>query len=393
MNEEPPVGDSPYGPSRQCHALREVASLMTRLGLTAFGGPAAHVAMLEEEVVNRRKWLSHQQFLDFFSVSGMIPGPTSTELVIHLGMTRAGWPGLLVAGLCFITPAVLLTTLLAWGYVTFGALPAAEGLLLGIKPAVVAIVFQAVARLAKSVAKTVWLGPMAALIAGLYLIGVNEVALLLGSGLLGILLARPPKATTASLALPLLAQIGGTAAAGGAAASGPLGLFLYFLKLGSMLFGSGYVLLAFLRHGLGNELAPLTEQQLMDAIAAGQFTPGPLFSTAAFLGFLLGGWPGAAAASVGIFLPSFILVGATHGLVQRLRDAPWSAGFLDGLNAGSVGLMAGVLVQLAQAAMGPFWTWPILIAAGLLLLKTKVNPAWIVVGAGLIGIAANAVSG
>jgi chromate transporter len=372
-------------------ALAEVALLMTRLGFTAFGGPAAHVAMLEEEVVKRRKWLSQQEFLDFFSVSGMIPGPTSTELVIHLGMTRAGRPGLLLAGFCFITPAVLLTSLLAWGYVTFGRLPAAEGMLIGIKPAVVAVVFQAVARLAKSAAKTAWLALIAVLIAGLYLVGVNELALLLGSGLFGIFLSRPPKAATSAIALPLLAQAGGATAAGGAAASGTLGIFLYFLKLGSMLFGSGYVLLAFLRHGLGHELGPLTERQLMDAVAAGQFTPGPLFSTAAFLGFLLGGWRGAAAASVGIFLPSFILVGATHGIVKRLRDAPWSAGFMDGLNAGSVGLMAGVLIQLAHAAMGVVWTWPILLVAAILLLRTKTNPAWIVITAGLLGIAAHAV--
>jgi chromate transporter len=359
----------------------EVAGVMLRLGCTAFGGPAAHVAMLREEVVRRREWLSEQQFLDLLGASGLLPGPTSTQTVLHVGRARAGILGLWVAGICFITPAVLLTAGFAWAYVRFGALPSAQGLLYGVKPAVLAVIFAAIAQLARSAVKTAALGAVTAAVLLGFLVGGSEIALLLGSGAVGMLLARPwrklPVAAYALVGLP----------AGLGAAAPTLGnLFLYFLKIGCFLFGGGYVLFAFLRQGLVHDYGWLTDQQLVDAIAVGQFTPGPLFSSAAFVGYLVGGWPGAVVASLGIFLPSFVLVWATHPLVRRMRGAVWSAGFLDGVNAGSIGLMAGVLAQLGRSSLVGWPAWVILGAAGAAVLRWRVNSAWVVLGGALLGL-------
>jgi len=366
---------------------------MLRLGFTAFGGPAAHVAMMRDEVVTRRKWVTEQQFLDLLGASGLIPGPTSTEMAIHLGMTRAGWRGLWVAGACFITPAVLITLAFAWAYVAFGALPASQGLLYGVKPAVVAVVLAAVLQLGRTAVKSVPLGVVTVATLALYAAGVSEVALLLGAGLVGVLLARPWRPTPPPAACLLWLGSGVTAAGGAAAKPGAWELFLYFLKTGSLLFGSGYVLLAFVRQGLVHDLGWLTERQLVDAVAVGQFTPGPLFSTATFIGYVVGerygfgGWTGAAVASAGIFLPSFMLEWVTHSLVRRLREAPASAAFLNGLNAGSVGLMAGVLLQLGAAALVDVPAWLLFGVCALLQLRWKVNSAWLVLGAALVGLA------
>jgi chromate transporter len=358
---------------------------MLRLGFTAFGGPAAHVAMMNEEVVRRRRWISEQDLLDLLGASGLIPGPTSTELSIHLGMTRAGVLGLCVAGCCFITPAVLITLGFAWAYVRFGTLPLAQGLLFGMKPAVVAIILAAVLQLGRKSMKTVPLSALGAACLAFYLLGASEIALLLGSGAAGMLLGKGWKPR---VPVACLLWLGPPAALAGSAAFGPPGagaIFLYFLKIGSLLFGSGYVLLAFLQKGLVHQLHWLNDRQLMDAVAAGQFTPGPLFSTATFIGYLIGGWRGALAASVGIFLPSFLLVWITHPLVRRLRQSQWSAGFLDGINAGSVGLMGGVLLQLAAAALREGAAVPIFAAAAFLALRTRTNSAWIVLGGALAG--------
>ncbi len=373
---------------------------MLRMGCTAFGGPAAHVAMLREEVVIRRSWLSEQEFLDLLSVAGLIPGPTSTELAIHLGMRRAGLPGLLVAGVCFITPAVLITVALAWAYVRFGRLPAGQSLLWGMQPAVLAVVLHAVFGLTRTALKRPSLNLLAVAVLVCYLASVNELVLLLGAGMVGVILARPWRTHRPSVALLLLTGLPGAASTApmvAAPAVAPLvaptagALFLYFLKVGSVLFGSGYVLLAFLRQGLVHDLRWLTEQQLVDAIAAGQFTPGPLFSTAAFVGYVAGGWSGAVAASAGIFLPSFFFVWATHGVVRRLREAAWTAGFLDGLNAGSLALMAGVWWQLAHRALLSPVPDPLALgltaAAALLAFTTRLNSAWLVLGGALVGAA------
>ncbi len=369
---------------RAAHPLAEVAGLMFRLGCTAFGGPAAHIAMLRQEVVERRRWVDEQEFLDLLGASGLIPGPTSTELVIHLGKTRAGLAGMWLAGLCFITPAALITLAIAWAYRAYGTLPQAGGLLGGVKPAVAVVILGALAGLGKTALKSVPLTVLAAGVMGLYLLGVSELGLLLASGTAGMLLGRPWVRRP-----PLAPALLWLAPAGAAAAPPPEpgSIFLYFLKIGSVLFGSGYVLLAFLREGLVRELRWLTDQQLMDAVAAGQFTPGPLFTTATFVGYLVGGWGGAAGATLGIFLPSFLMVWATHGVVRRLREAAWSSGLLDGVNAGSLGLMAGVLVQLGRGALVTPAAWGIAAVAALLLFRLKWNSAWIVLAGGAAGLA------
>jgi chromate transporter len=360
-----------------------VAAVMLRLGCTAFGGPAAHVAMLKQEVVDRRRWVSEQEFLDLFGAAGLIPGPQSTELAIHLGMTRAGVPGLWVAGLCFTSPAVLITATIAWAYTRYAALPASQALLAGLKPAVVAVIAALLVGLTKSAIKRPILGGLAALNLGLSLLGANEIALLLASGLIGLLLASPPRLRSVSPAL-LLPLVAGAAAA--APRPDPAAVFLYFLKIGATLFGSGYLLIAFLRQGLVLDYGWLTDAQLADAVAAGQFTPGPVFSTAAFVGYLVGGWPGAVVASAGIFLPAFLCVWATHGVVRRLRENPRAAGFLDGVNAASVGLVGGVTLQLAKAALVSPAAWVILAVSLLLALRTRLNNAWIMLAAALAGL-------
>jgi chromate transporter len=387
---EPPPSPPPSQPS----PLAEVAGLMLKLGFTAFGGPAAHVAMMREEVVNRRRWVSEEQFLDLLGAAGLIPGPTSTEMAIHVGMTRAGVGGLWVAGFCFITPAVLITLGFAWAYVAFGGLPPVQEALSGIKPAVVAIIAVALVQLGRAAGKTVPLAMLGLAALALYLRGVSEIALLLGCGVLGVLLRRPWQREPSALAA--FVWLGLPAAASTAPAAPTAGaIFLYFLKIGSVLFGSGYVLLAFIQQGLVHDLGWLTQRQLMDAVAVGQFTPGPLFSTATFIGYVVGGWQGAIAASVGIFLPSFVFVWATHPLIRRLREGRWSAGFLDGINIGSVALMTGVLLQLAGSALGvsarsagSATAWAILAVSLALLLRWKLNSAWVVLFGALAGLVA-----
>jgi chromate transporter len=368
---------------------------MLRLGAISFGGPAAQLALMHEELVRRRRWVEEQEYLDLLGASGLIPGPTSTETAIHLGMSRGGVAGLWTAGFCFITPAVLITSGFAWAYVALGTLPAVHGLLQGVKPAVVAIVLAAVLQLARTAGKTVPLRVLGAAVLGLYLAGVNELVLLLAAGFAAVLLSRIRRVPPLSGFVLFLA--GGPAVVSGAAAVGAptvLDVFLYFLKVGATLFGSGYVLLAFLRRGIVQDFGWLTEQQLVDAIAVGQFTPGPLFSTATFAGYVagerlgIGGWPCAVAASLGIFLPSFVLVWLTHPVVRRLRASPWTAAFLDGINAGSIGLMAGVLLQLAAGSLGlrPD-SWLLFAASALAVFRFRVNSAWVVLAGAVIGLA------
>lgn len=366
---------------------------MLRLGAISFGGPAAHLALIHEELVKRRRWVSEQEYLDLLGASGLIPGPTSTETAIHLGMSRGGWLGLWVAGICFISPAAFITSLFAWAYMTYGSLPEVQGLLLGVKPAIVAVILSAVLQLARTAAKTVPLRLLGLVCFGLYLAGANELALLLGSGLLPLLWRRDRPGNLAALAWPVVGGLG--PAASGTAIVSPtvLGVFLYFLRIGATLFGSGYVLLAFLRQGLVHDLRWLTEQQLLDAVAVGQFTPGPLFSTATFAGYVIGerfgigGWPCAVVASLGIFLPSFAMVWATHSLVRRLRQSPWTAAFLDGINTASVALMAGVLYQLATSSLGlRHDAWLIFAVAALAIFRFRINSAWIVLAGALVGL-------
>ena len=370
--------------------LGELAALFFKLGATAFGGPAAHVAMMEDEVVRRRKWLTREEFLDLLGATNLIPGPNSTEMAIHIGHRRAGWWGLIVAGSCFILPATLIVLGCAWAYVRYGELPPVEAVLYGIKPVIIAVVLQALWRLGKSAVKTALLGLIVAAIVALGFLGVNELALLFGAGAV-VAIPRALKkrrgiAAAIALPAPLLAVAAPAAATPTMAVSfGLWPLFLFFLKVGSVLYGSGYVLLAFLRSDLVERFGWLTETQLLDAIAIGQITPGPLFTTATFIGYLLGGTPAAFVATIGIFVPAFFFVAISGPLVPRIRRSPIAGAFLDGVNAASLALMAVVTLHLARTALVDWLTVLLGIAAAFVLLRWKVNSAWLVAGGAVIG--------
>jgi chromate transporter len=377
--------------------LRQVAQVFLKLGTIGFGGPAAHIAMMEEEVVTRRSWLSRDQFLDLVGATNLIPGPNSTEMAIHVGYIYAGWPGLIVAGTCFILPAVVITGCFAWFYVTFGQLPQVTPLLAGIKPAVLAIIAGAVWKLGKSALKYRQLGFIALAVCVALFAGLNEVIALLLGGLLGMLglrwfqAERQPNQTLKSWILPfpfLLSQI--------AVASPPPPLWQLgwvFLKVGSVLFGSGYVLVAFLEGELVEKYGWLTQQQLLDAIAIGQFTPGPVSSTATFIGYQIAGWGGAVVATLGIFLPSFLFVVLLNPLVPRLRSSRWTAAFLDAVNISAVALMAVVTLNLARAIFiktTGTWEiqWPAVFIFTLALfcvIRWRMNAAWLVLGGAILG--------
>ncbi len=376
-------------------ALRELALVFLRLGATSFGGPAVHIALMEEEFVTRRKWLERQEFLDLVGATNVIPGPNSTEVAIHIGYLRAGLPGLLIAGICFILPAALLTLLMAFLYVRYGALPQAAPFLRGVQPVVLAVLVAVVWRLGRTAVKNGTLAVVGAAVLAASLVGLNELAALFGGGILGMLALRRGKRGAGTAALLTLGAGGAAQAAGGAAAAGgavglwPLGLF--FLKVGSLLYGSGYVLVAFLEGGLVAEHGWLTQQQLLDAVAAGQFTPGPLFSTATFVGYQIGGLSGALVATAGIFLPSFCFVAALAPLLPRLRRLPGMAAFLDAVNVASLALMAAVAARLAVTTLTDWPAWVILAAAALLGIR-GVNSAWLVLGGGLLGFLLNRIS-
>jgi len=381
--------------------LTDVVRLFLKLGVTAFGGPAVHIALMRDEVVRRRRWLSEQQFLDLLGVANLIPGPSSTELAIYLGYRRAGGVGLIAAGVAFILPAMLIVLACAWGYVTYGALPAVGRIFYGVTPVLIAIIGHALWGLGRAAIKDVMLGTAAVLALALALAGVNVVAVLLGGGIM-VMLARvlrhssaphavamlgaPPRvARPPADALPLAARA--AAVAPGAVSIGLLPLFWMFFKVGATLFGSGYVLLAFLRQDLVVHLGWLTDRQLLDAIAVGQFTPGPVFTTVTFIGYVLGGLPGAIVATVAVFLPSFLLVAATYPFVARLRASPWASAFLDGVNASAVALMAAVTWQLARAALIDPPTVVIAVLALAALVRTTVNSALLILAGGLVGVA------
>ena len=365
-------------------ALRELAALFLRLGLTAFGGPAAHIAMMRQEVVERRKWLGDDEFLDLLGATNFIPGPNSTEMAIHVGHRRAGFIGLLVAGVCFIMPAALLTLGFAWLYVRFGTLPAAGATLYGIKPVIVAVVVQALWGLSRTAVKNRLLGAIASAAVLASVLGANELIVLFAGGVVSAILTRPERqvAPEASRA-PAFFAVPATLVATKAVSS--TSIFLVFAKIGSVLFGSGYVLLAFLRADLVQARHWLTEGQLLDAVAVGQFTPGPVFTTATFVGYLLDGNAGAAAATLGIFAPAFVFVALSGPLIPRLRRSPRAARFLDGLNVASLALMAVVTWSLARAALVDAWTIAFVVASAMLLIRYKVNSVWLVIAGGVAG--------
>jgi chromate transporter len=388
------------GRVRQRTTLGDLARLFFKLGTIGFGGPAAHIALMEDEVVRRRGWLTREAFLDYVGATNLIPGPNSTELAIEIGRDRAGWPGLVVAGVAFIVPAAVIVGVTAWAYVKFGTLPAALALFAGVKPVIIAIVVQALWRLARTAVKTRWLAAltMAAIVA--VAAGVHELVALVAAGILSVLAAMGARPSVASERADAVMPIGASAltsaprlaGALGAAAGVPVAvsiwsLFAIFLKIGSVLFGSGYVLLAFLRADFVERLGWLTERQLLDAIAVGQVTPGPVFTTATFIGYVLAGIPGAALATVGIFLPAFLFVAVSGPLIPRLRRSRLAGAALDGVNAASLGLMAVVTWQLGRASLVSVSSWLVAGIAGALLATRRVNAAWLVIGGALAGIA------
>ncbi|MBZ5537074.1 MAG: chromate efflux transporter [Acidobacteriia bacterium] len=387
--------------------LSELASFFLRLGTTAFGGPAAHVAMMEDELVRRRAWLSRERFLDLLGASNLIPGPSSSELAIHIGYQRAGWRGLLTAGCCFILPAAAMVAALAWAYVHFGRLPAVSALLYGVKPVVIAIILQALWGLGRTAVKNRLLAVIGLSSVALSIYGLHPLLLLLVAGFAMVLTNRLRRAlkrdSMASLA-PLAVTRGlsrtfapvATGTAGAAAMMVPFGLgslFLVFLKVGAVVFGSGYVLLAFLRADLVTQRGWLTDHQLVDAIAIGQVTPGPVFTTATFIGYVLGGLRGAIVATVGIFLPAFLLVAVSGPLVPRLRQSRLAGAFLDGVNVASLALMGVVAWQLGRASIVDLDTVLLAVASLIALLRFRLNSAWLVLMGGFVGILLHLVRG
>ena len=365
-------------------SLGELALVFLKLGTIAFGGPAAHIAMMEDEVVRRRHWMTRDEFLDLLGAANLIPGPNSTELAIHVGHRQAGWAGLVVAGASFILPAALIVTAFAWAYVRYGSLPEVAGILYGVKPVIIVIVLQALWSLGKTAIKTKFLAAIG--LAGVVLtwLGVHELLILAGAGLLVALVrtfARRNDRRLLSVGFAFLLQSTATATS----TFGLLPLFLFFLKVGAILYGSGYVLLAFIRADLVERWHWLTESQLLDAIAVGQVTPGPVFTTATFIGYVLGGFQGAIVATLGIFLPAFCFVALSGPLVPRIRRSPAVGAFLDGVNVAALSLMVVVTYQLGRASLVDIKTLLIGLISGFLLFRFRVNSAWLVLGGAIAG--------
>lgn len=380
MTESGEIGEPQGG-------VGELARLFGRLGFTAFGGPAAHIAMMHEEVVTRRQWLDDQRFLDLIGVTNLIPGPNSTEMAMHVGHERAGWRGLVTAGASFILPASLIVLAFAWAYVEYGNTPNGSALLYGIKPVVVIIVAHALIKLGRSAMKGWLTGLIAVAATASYLVGFNELLILTLGG--AIVLAVRSANRSNLLAVVPIWGVGWAAAHAGTDPVSLGRLFLVFLKAGAFLYGSGYVLLAFLQNDLVLRLDVLTDQQLVDAVAIGQFTPGPVFTTATFIGYVLAGIPGAVIATIGIFLPSFVFVGAITPIARRIRDRAWTASLLDGVTTAALGLMAGVTFQLSRDALNDPVTIGIGIVSAVMLWRTRINSAWLVAGGGGVGLAAS----
>jgi chromate transporter len=367
--------------------LWEVTTLFLKLGLTAFGGPAAHSGLFRREVVERRKWLTDEQFLDLMAAANLIPGPNSTELAIHLGYQRAGWPGLIAAGLGFILPGMLIVLGLSWLYINYGSTPQATGLLYGIKPVIIAIILNALWEWGKKVFKTPLSIAVGLFVVVLSFLGVNEILLLFGSGFFVMVWKNRQRLSTihwkrTPVLLPWILPV---LTITPVPFSLPT-LFWVFFKVGALLYGSGYVLAAFLRADLVERLGWLTEQQLIDAIAIGQVTPGPLFTTATFIGYTLGGMSGALLATLGIFLPAFLFVALSSPFISRINSSPWSRALLDGVITASLGLMLVVTIQLGHAALIDQLTWILFAASFIVLLRFRIDATWLIIAGGLVGL-------
>ncbi len=374
-------------------ALRQIALSFLRLGATAFGGPAAHIAMMEEEFVRRRGWVSHPDFLDMLGASNLVPGPSSTEMAIHIGHQRSGWRGLAVAGVCFILPAMLIMMACAWAYMAFGSFPQVQSILYGVKPVIIAVVLQALWGLGRTAIKNSFLIAVGLLATAAAIAGGNVLAILLAAGLVTVVQAWIKEHRLASnlSALPMPAKIlmASTPVLAAAGQISLSALFVVFLKFGAVIFGSGYVLLAFLQADLVDRLHWLTQAQLLDAVAVGQVTPGPVFTTATFIGYLLGGVRGAVVATAGIFLPGFLFVAASRPLIPRIRRSKIAGAFLDGVNVGAVALMLAVTWQLSRAALVDFPTGAIAALSAVALIYFRINSIWLIFAGGLIGLMAS----
>jgi chromate transporter len=361
----------------------EVAREFLRLGFIAYGGPAAHVAMMEEEFVRRRGWLTRERFLDLVGAVNLLPGPSSTELAIYLEEIRAGLAGLIIAGTCFILPGAFLVTALAWAYLKYATVPQVAGLLFGIKPVVVALIVQAVWNLGKTALRNVPLAALAMVVVLLAMAGAPAVWLLIGAGLLGMVFREGKRLAGNRAAL------GGWIGLGSGSAVGTLGalpIFFYFLKIGAVLVGSGYVLLPVLRSDLVVKFHWLSDSQLLDAVAVSQATPGPFFTVATFIGYVLAGWKGATLATVGMFLPAFLYVAVTSGFLPKLRKSPLAGAFLDGVNAAAVALMAYVGWQFGRAALVNVPAIILAMLSAVLVFRYKINSTWLVLGGAAAGI-------
>jgi chromate transporter len=377
--------------SRPRGGLPEVASAFLRLGFTAFGGPAVHISLFHDEFVKRRQWLTDEHFLDLLGATNLIPGPNSTEMAMHIGHVRAGALGLIVGGVCFILPAALIVLALSWVYVMYGTTPVAVWLLYGVKPVVIAIILQAIYALGRKAAQSAFYVALAVGVLALALLGVSEIPLLFGGALLALLVinGRRLLGQAAVLAYPLGIPVSMLVQTSAIAAQVPFSyieLLVTFLKIGATIYGSGYVLTSYLQTEFVARLGWLTTAQLVDAIAIGQFTPGPLFATATFVGYLMAGVPGAALASLGIFLPGFILVALVSPLVPRIRQNQWLSALLDGVNAAAVALMAAVTITLARAACIDGMSIALGVAAAVLLIRFRLNATWLIIGGGIIGV-------
>jgi len=394
MTPEPPSTASQLS-ERQAQNIRlsGIALVFLKLGTIAFGGPAAHIAMMEAEFVARRKWLTHEEFLDRLGAANLIPGPSSTEMAIHIGFLKRGWPGLIIAGCCFILPAAIMVTLIAAAYVAYGNLPRVSGILYGLKPVVIAVIVQAFWKLAKSAVKNKYLAVIgiAAMVASA--LQVSNLAVILAAGVVALLphvwkkIHAPPASFLAGI-LPWHRAASVASLVAAPALLFPVSLwrlFLTFTKIGSVLFGSGYVLLAFLRADFVVRLGWLSEKQLLDAVAVGQITPGPVFTTATFIGYLVAGVKGAAVATVAIFLPGFFLVAASGPIINRVRSSAAAGAFLDGVIVGSLALMGVVAWQLGRQSLVDVFTACVFLLSLFLMLRTRINPLWIMAGAGLAG--------
>jgi len=373
------------GVASQRSRLVEVIAVFGKLGLIGFGGPAAHIALMDDEVVRKRGWLNRDYFLDMLAATNLVPGPNSTEMAIHVGYLRAGLPGLIAGGVAFILPAMIIVLAIAWAYVRYGALPQVDAVLYGIKPVIIAVVAQATYRLGHSALtdwKLVALSVVAFLAAAA---GADTVGVMLAAGVIGVLLYAPP--AWLRLGMPALVGWGLLFQVSSPASDNRLvGLVTFFLKVGALLFGSGYVLIAFIEKEVVGGLGWLTPQQLVDAIAVGQMTPGPVLTTATFIGYLIAGVPGALVSTLAIFLPSFLIVVALSRWMPRLRASRTVAAFLRGVNAAVVAVMLLALVSLARAALVDVWTWLIGLAGLALLLRTHLDSTGLLVGGATLGL-------